>query len=260
MWSARRPRLSKPGLFITATDTGVGKTVVTCAIAHALRQHGHRVGVCKPFASGCLGQGEDLISQDTQALIHFAQCPQPPDVVNPIRYAAPLAPAVAAEELGDPPGYERLERSLELIDTASDVLLVEGVGGLLVPLDRNRTVQDLATAMGYPVIVVTRAGLGTLNHTAMTVRLLRQARCHIAGLIVNGTPADATVAGDPSIAHNPSWLERMNQVRVLATVPACDPERVVPHCGRIPNVILRAVESVHWPSVLAPPRVPASGR
>ena len=112
MW--RDPiHLRSRGLFITGTDTGVGKTVVTCALAWALRRQGvARVGVCKPFATGCRRDREGLVSPDAEALAHFADCRLPLDVINPLRFAAPLAPAVAAEQAGLPTDFAPLRRSL----------------------------------------------------------------------------------------------------------------------------------------------------
>jgi len=253
--------LRRPGLFVTATDTGVGKTVVTCAIAAALRRSGTSVGVCKPCASGCRRDREGLVSEDAEALAHFADCRLPLDVINPIRYAAPLAPAVAAEQAGQTPDVAGLSRSLARLDEASDVLLIEGIGGLLVPLwerddpKRGRvryvTVLDLAAAIGYPVLVVARAGLGTLNHTAMTVRLLRENGCRVAGIVINGYDADAAKETDPSVSSNRTWLEKLTGVPVLATVPRCAADLVAPQHGRLPAEILETMATVDWRSVVA---------
>lgn len=252
--------LDKPGLFVTATDTGVGKTVITCAIAWALRKQGLAVGVCKPFASGCRQEREGLVNDDALALAHFADCRQPLDVICPIRFAQPLAPAVAAQLAGAPPDYSLLARSLERLNAAHDVLLIEGVGGLLVPLDEKHTVLDLVAALGYPVVVVTRAGLGTLNHTAMTVTLLRQAGCEVAGLVVNGYESDPACHEDPSMATNSDWLTKMNRTPILATVAACPPDQVDAGRGRIPEAILEAVGRVDWPDRLGQSRSAVKGR
>ena len=128
-------------------------------------------------------------------LIDVARHWQPLEVINPIRFAAPLAPAVAAESEveGGLIDLSPLPRALRLLDQSSDALVIEGVGGLLVPLDPRRpevTVLDLIAALRYPVVIVCRATLGTLNHTAMTVRLLRKAGCRIAGLVLNGYEPD----------------------------------------------------------------------
>jgi dethiobiotin synthetase len=245
-----------PGLFVTGTDTGVGKTAVTCAIAAAVRRQWRalRVGVCKPIASGCRRDREGLVSEDAEALAHFADCRLPLDVVNPVRYAAPLAPAVAAERVGEDVDFDAVARSLVRIAEASDVLLVEGVGGLLVPLDaRGRfTVLDLAVAVDYPVLIVARSTLGTLNHTAMTARLLRDAGCRIAGVVMNNHPVDGgRLLDDPSVMTNRVWIERMTGVRVLATIPQCPPDTVRPERGVLNDDVIEAATLCYWPDVLA---------
>jgi dethiobiotin synthetase len=250
------PRLTKPGLFITATDTEVGKTVTACAIAHALHRNGLRVGVCKPFATGCRKDREGLVSEDAEALAHFADCRQPLDVINPIRYAAPLAPAVAAEAAGTPPDFDALHRALRILDESHDCLIIEGVGGLLVPIDpadAQVTVLDLIKALGLPAVVVTRATLGTLNQTTMTVRLLKQARCRVAGIVINGYEPDEgspDAVRDPSLATNRQWLAKMTRVPILATIPRCKGGEVMPHKAKLPGAVIDAVGVTYWPEVM----------
>lgn len=244
----------KPGLFVTGTDTEVGKTLIACAIAAAMRRQlpGISLGVSKPFASGCRHDREGLVNEDAEALAHFADCKQPLNVINPIRYAAPLAPAVAAQEVDEPIDWQTLDRSLALLERESDALLIEGVGGLMVPLDPQRpkyTVLDFIKAIGFPVVIVTRANLGTLNHTAMTVRILKQAGCNIAGLVLNGYVVDPVETDDPSIASNRIWLEKLTGVKTLAVVPKVDPLGAQPERGRIDPAVLEAVEMTYWPDV-----------
>lgn len=256
------PRLRTPGLFITATDTGVGKTVITCAIAAALRRENlrWRIGVSKPLATGCRRDREGLVSEDAEALAHFADCRQPLSIINPVRYALGVAPAVAAEDSGEPVDHGAIARALAVLDGSSDALLVEGVGGVMVPIDGahpKTTVLDLIVALGYPVVVVCRAGLGTLNHTALTVRALRQAGCEVAGLVINGYVADASQSAsrdaDVSMATNRRWLEKMNGASILATVPACPPQSVAAQNAVIPPAILEAVGMTYWSDFLAAP-------
>ncbi len=252
----RPPFLTKPGVFITATDTGVGKTVIACAVARALRRHVDRVGVCKPFATGCHVESNGLVSEDAQALAHFTDHRHPLELINPIRYQAPLAPAPAARTAHEPADLGLLTDAMRTIDHSSDALVVEGIGGLLVPLTDQYTTLDLIEAIGYPVIIVTRAGLGTLNHTAMTVALLRNRGCGVAGLIVNAHDPDST---DASMASNLHWLHKMNQTPILATVPVCSPDTVAAHEGRIHQAILDAIDGVYWPGVVGVSRTPGSG-
>ncbi len=260
----RKLKLTRPGLLITGTDTGVGKTVVTCAIVWNLRRGGtgrSRVGVCKPFATGCRRDREGLVSPDAEALAHFADCPQPLDIINPVRFRAPLAPGAAAaqrrSQADDPVDYAALGRSLELLDRTSDCVLVEGVGGILVPLDDAdppTTVLDLAEALDYPLLVVCRPGLGTLNHTAMTTTLLKQRGLRIAGLVINPMPTDPARDEDSSISLNREWLTRLTGVPVVATCPACEAGTIAPERGRLPEDVLEVMGQADWSGLLARPR------
>ncbi len=254
-----RPQLARPGLFITGTDTDVGKTAVACAIAVAVRrqQPGIRLGVSKPFASGCRHDREGLVSEDAEALAHYADCRLPLDVINPVRFAAPLAPAVAAEQRGITVDWCQWQRSLEIIDANSDVILLEGVGGILVPLEQrsgavaSTTVLEMISEVGYPALVVAHSGLGTLNHTTMTVRLLEQHGCCIAGLIMN--QYDADVSADSSMGSNRIWLEKMTGVPVLAVVPRVDSKNAMPHRGRLVPALSDALATVHWQDIMRQP-------
>lgn len=246
-------QLNKPGLFVTGTDTEVGKTVVSCSIAWALRHQrlGAAVGVCKPFASDCRKERGGLVADDAEALAHFSDCRLPLDVINPIRYRAPLAPAVAAEQAGEPTDWDAIAHALTRIDDASDVVVVEGVGGLMVPLDPavpSRTVLDLAAHLDYPVLVVARSGLGTLNHTAMTVALLKIRGLRVAGVVMNGYNPDeaAAMADDPSRGSNRNWLRKLADVPVVAVAPQVNPKGVMPEQGVIDPAVLEAVGSTNW--------------
>ena len=250
-------RLTKPGLFVTATDTAVGKTVVTCAIAAALQRQrpGVKVGVCKPFASGCRREREGLVSEDGEALAHFANAGQPLDVVTPLRFTPPLAPGPAAESAGRGIDDAPLRRALERLDRECDVLLIEGVGGLFVPLDPGKAkvnVLDLIAWLGLPAIVVARPGLGTLNHTAMTAALLKQRKgVRVAGLVVNGYEGDTALDADPSIESNRRWMTKMTGLPLLATLPKVAPQRAAPEKGVLDEAVLEAAEAVDWSALLA---------
>src|SRR5687767_5822053 len=125
-----------PGLLVTGTDTAVGKTLIAGAIASHLRKRdGLRVGVLKPAASGCVRRREGLVSEDAEFLAHCADSPHPLDVIAPQRFAEPLAPAVAAERAKVSFDWDAVARSMRAIASVADVLIVEGVGGLMVPMD-----------------------------------------------------------------------------------------------------------------------------
>src|SRR5579884_3028539 len=180
--------LSIPGLFITGTDTDVGKTVVAGAIADWFRRRGFRVAVCKPVATGCVRRREGLVSEDAEFLAHCADARASLDEMCPQRYAEPLAPAIAAERAGRPLDWEAIDRSVWRMSGDADVMIVEGVGGLMVPLDGKHTVCDMAGWLGAPAVVVARAGLGTINHTLLTVNALREVKVAVAGVVINRYP------------------------------------------------------------------------
>src|SRR5271154_5156396 len=131
-------RLSIPGLFVTATDTEVGKTVVAGAIAEYLRRGGKRVAVCKPVATGCPRRREGLVSEDAEFLAACADARHPLDVICPQRFAEPLAPAVAAARAKKPVDESAIDAAIAEMSAVSDIMILEGVGGLLVPIADNR--------------------------------------------------------------------------------------------------------------------------
>lgn len=251
------PLRRKPGLFVTATDTGVGKTVVTCAIADLLARLGLRVGVCKPFATGARREREGLVSDDAQALAFFARLD--PEVgglplVSPIVHKPAVAPAVAMELARQSFDPGPVAHSFATLDERCDVVLVEGVGGVMVPVDPedpSRTVLDLVREADYPTVVVTRAMLGTLNHTALTVAALRNAGCRVAGLIVNFYEPDDP---DPAMQTNRDWLGRMTRLPLLATVPKVRPAQVAVAEGVLHDEVRAAVALTDWRTIAKPPR------
>src|SRR5258706_3705697 len=132
-----------PGLFITGTDTGVGKTVIAGAIAQWFARRGSSVAVCKPIATGCVHRREGLVSEDAEFLASAADARHPLDQICPQRYAEALAPAVAAEREDRPIDWPTIDQSIQQMCIGSGVMIVEGVGGVMVPLHRQATVLHL---------------------------------------------------------------------------------------------------------------------
>ena len=228
-----------PGLLVTGTDTGIGKTLIAGAIAAQLRKQGVRVGVLKPAASGCIRQREGLVSEDAEFLAHCADAPHPLDVIAPQRFAEPLAPAVAAQRLGVSLDWEAINRSLRLVCANSDLLIVEGVGGLMVPMDEKHTMLDLARWLRLPAVVVARPNLGTINHTVLTTDALRGAKVKVAGVVINRYPADTPGAAEET---NPRAIEKWGKVPVLCIVPEVkEPIRL-----HIPADVDAAIATVDW--------------
>jgi dethiobiotin synthetase len=199
------------GLFVTGTDTGVGKTEVSCALVAAARADGLDLGAMKPAQSGV----EPGDPGDAQRLRAAAGEVDPPELVCPYTFAAPLAPGVAARLAGVEIRLEVILEAAQVLAARHTALLVEGAGGLLVPLTPRHTYADLAVALGLPVLVVARVGLGTVNHTALTVEALRARGLAVAGVVLNRTSAES----DPSAPHNAAEIERLTGARVLASLP-----------------------------------------
>ena len=199
------------GLFVTGTDTGVGKTEVAAALVAGWRARGLDVGAMKPAQSGV----EDGLATDADRLREAAGGTDPAGLVCPYSLPAPLAPAVAARLAGVEISFAHVLACAAELALRHAALVVEGAGGLLVPLTESHTFADLAVALGMPVLVVARAGLGTVNHTALTCEALRSRGLAIAGVVLNRTSPGL----DPSGPHNGAEIERLTGARVLASLP-----------------------------------------
>lgn len=175
----------KKGLFITGTDTGVGKTFVGCGIAAALASRGVDAGVMKPAETGCAVRRGALVPVDAVRLMAAAGVQDPLDLVNPYRFRPPVAPAVAAEREGRMISLSVIMRAYRTLAGRHDLMIVEGAGGILVPLAKRTTYLDLAERLDLPVLIVARPNLGTINHTALTVLALRTRSIAIAGIVLN---------------------------------------------------------------------------
>src|SRR6478672_12727722 len=175
------------GFFITGTGTGVGKTYVGALIARTLSDAGRRVGVYKPVASGCEMRGGELVSPDAVALWEAAGRPATLQQVCPQRFAAPLAPHLAARAEGRQVDSKLLRRGIEFWRTTSDVVIVEGAGGLMSPISDEDYNADLVAAFGFPLLVVAANVLGTINATLQTLITARTFRdgLHVAGVVLN---------------------------------------------------------------------------
>jgi len=188
-----------PGLFITGTDTGVGKTYITALIARVLVKAGKRVGVYKPVASGCHTDEQGiLVSDDAVALWEAAGKPGELDRVCPQRFRAALSPCRAASIEGREIDADLLRSGLDYWRAESEIVLVEGVGGLMCPLGEDEYVADLAEEFGFPLILVARNALGAVSQTlsALIVAATFRDGLEVAGVILNESqpdPADVSV-------------------------------------------------------------------
>jgi dethiobiotin synthetase len=197
------------GVFITGTDTGVGKTFFACKLAALLRESGYRVGVMKPAESGCAERQGRLYPEDAILLKEASASQDPLDKICPYQLREALAPSVAAQRQGITLDVDRLMDVYDEISSGHDITLVEGAGGLMVPLLPSYTYADLARVLKLPVIVIAANRLGMINHLLLT---LEHARCQ--GLSVLGYVLNRLESG-PSLAAetNREALSTLTAVR-----------------------------------------------
>lgn len=173
------------GIFITGTDTGVGKTYVAAGIAAALKRRGVDVGVMKPAETGCSMRSGRLVPKDALLLMRAARVRDPLSLVNPYRFRKPLAPAVAAEREGKKIDPDKIISAFHTLTRRHDFMIIEGAGGIMAPLSGRSTYLDFVNTLGLPVLIVARPGLGTINHTLLTIAALRERKIAIAGIVIN---------------------------------------------------------------------------
>jgi len=188
------------GVFVTGTGTEVGKTVVAAAIARTLAATGGRVAVFKPAVTG-LDQGGE---PDHELLRRAAGGEQSDEEIAPYRYGPPMSPHLAAELAGEEIEPQRLLAAARGAAASADVLVCEGVGGLLVPLAPGYAVRDLAVELGLPLVIAASPGLGTINHTLLTIEAARAAGLEVAAVVLTPWPQE------------PSEIERSNRETIAA--------------------------------------------
>jgi dethiobiotin synthetase len=209
------------GYFITGTDTGVGKTLIGGAIARAWVQLGKSVGVLKPVETGCEIRGNRLIPEDALFLKEMARCPEDIVTVCPYRLQPPLAPWVAATVEKVRIEVTRINSIFLEMQEKYDVILVEGAGGLMVPIDENFLTCDLIKILDLPVIIVARLSLGTINHTLLTVTQAQNSQIKITGIILNQLSPQTGKAEET----NPYVIKKISDVTVLGQIPYISKEK-----------------------------------
>jgi dethiobiotin synthetase len=203
-------------LFVAGTDTGVGKTVVAAAIAAALKGRGLDVGVMKPLQSG----GDD----DVNLLLKASGAADELSLVVPYNFKDPVAPSLAARLESVDIDIGKIKGAFSDLAARHDVVIVEGSGGIMVPIIEkgldSYLVSDLIVELSLPTLIVARAGLGTINHTLLTIDHAKRKGVDVAGVIINGYP------DEPSLAekNNPAMIEDLSGVLVLSALPFVDAE------------------------------------
>jgi dethiobiotin synthetase len=211
------------GLFITGTGTGVGKTIVSAALLAAMAAEGQPVRAYKPVVTG-LEDPSEIAARGRWPADHEllgAMAGMSPEEVAPLRYGPAVSPHLAAELAGERIGPERLLAAAGDASGAGVTLIAEGVGGLLTPLSDDYTVCDLAVALGLPVLIAAHSGLGTINHTLLTLHVARAAGLQVRAVVLTPWPAAASTME----RSNRETIERMGEVQVAGLRLVEAPER-----------------------------------
>ncbi len=216
------------GVFVTGTGTEVGKTVVAAVVAHTLSGEGQRVAVFKPAVTGTEEEGET----DHELLRRAAGSEQSDAEIAPYRYGPPMSPHLAASQAGEEISPERLLGAARAAAGNADALVCEGVGGLLVPLAPGYLVRDFAVDLGLPIVIAASPGLGTINHTLLTIAAARAAGLDLAAVVLTPWPDE------------PSPIERSNR-ETIAALGEVEVE-TLPH--------LDLASPTSWPRLAPPPR------
>ncbi|HPA44344.1 MAG TPA: dethiobiotin synthase [bacterium] len=219
------PEIPK-GFFVTGTDTGVGKTLVASALLMGMRARGLSVGGMKPVATGANILRNDngvtiLVSEDTEILYRSMHGETPYSLITPCAFPLPASPHLAAQDAGTTIREGTIFHAFREMQKRYPVLIVEGVGGWLVPLRDDWLVADLAQLLNLPVIVVSRPGLGTLNHTLLTLQSIRSRNVPVAGVVFsqNAAPGDLSETWSRIENDNMATIPRLGSVPVLGAIP-----------------------------------------
>jgi dethiobiotin synthetase len=208
------------GFFVTGTDTGVGKTVVACALVRELRRAGLDVGAMKPAETGVGPEGP----LDARALRAAAGVDDPLEEICPFQLALPAAPSVAAAHEGRELDVGRILACFRALSARHECMVVEGAGGLLVPLSEGFTMADLARELGLPVLVVARAALGTINHTLLTLEALSRRGLPCAGVVISHTGGPLAAADARNLEALRSALGELMAGEILPLVEGTEPD------------------------------------
>lgn len=199
-------------LFIAGTDTDVGKTYITAGLAVALRKTGVDVGVMKPFAAGT-AQKKGYKSEDVEILSRAAMTSDPENLVNPQFFPIPASPYTAWKKLKIKPKVSTILSSFKKLSSLHDVVLVEGMGGIMTPILKDYYITNLIKEMKIPTVIVTRSKVGTINHTIMTIKMCEKYKLPVKGIIINNFDKGY------AIKDLKRDLENLTDLPVLGAIP-----------------------------------------
>jgi dethiobiotin synthetase len=228
---------NRKGLFVTGTDTGVGKTIVTAGLVRLARRRGLRALGVKPVETGCALRAGSLYPEDGAFLVAASENALTLDDVTPFRFSLPASPARAAAMEGRKLTVTDLVEHVIALQEDSDLLVVEGAGGLMVPIQENLMMIDLVERLGYPVLLVARTRLGTVNHTLLSVTALRARNIQVAGIVLSCSFPET----GPEEEYTPRDIARLVGDIPVLVLPFFNAEE-----SKDPDRIADVMES-HWP-------------
>jgi dethiobiotin synthetase len=206
----------KAGLFVAGTGDGAGKTLVAGAIARILADKDMKVGVFKPIATGCRRSWEGVVNTETEFLANCANSDLALSTITPVGYSTAGVPLVSALCDGAEIDFDAIATAYSEICASSDVVIVEGVGGVRVPLTAGLDLLDLAVEFGLPLVIVARWGPDVINHTLMTIDCVRAAQLKIGGVVVNGYKASESTE---AMERAEEVISRCGDIEILSVVP-----------------------------------------
>ena len=204
-------------LFITGTDTDVGKTVISAGLSRAISDQGIDIGVMKPFAAAELQSSSDFQSEDTEILAKAARVSDSEDLLNPQFFPIPASPYTASKTLDMNVDVETVLEKFEELKKLHDMMLVEGMGGIMTPLLENYFVADLIRDMNLQTIIVIRSKIGTVNHTLLTSKICKDYNLPVKGIIINNFDSE----GYP-VQELKRDIEQLTKHKVLGVIPRLD--------------------------------------
>lgn len=213
--------MKSKGIFIIGIDTEIGKTTIAAGLSNLLFRKGIEIGVMKPFATGIKRYSKDFKSLDTKMLKDASGNKDNDNIINPYFYSMPTAPYLAKKilKLNENIDIEEILNKYKEIEIRHDFTIVEGIGGLMVPLSKDFSVADLASIINIPIILITSNRIGSINHIIMTSRLAKLYKLKIKGIIINNKCKFLETYYKLITNSLPRVVEELTQCKVLATIP-----------------------------------------
>jgi dethiobiotin synthetase len=203
------------GVFVTGTDTAIGKTTISCGLAWMLRKRGINVGIMKPFATGDKLYSRKFKSKDTAMLAEAANIGDSDKLLNPSFFPIAASPLMASNILKTSIKQNEVLNSFNFLQAKYDFIIVEGIGGIMVPITRNVMLGHFAKMMGLPLIIVSQSRVGSINHILLTIKAAKDFGLEIFGIIINKMPKNANLVEKKT----PEYIHRLTNIPIISIIP-----------------------------------------